>query len=91
MLYFVTRRSFHHSYLQNLIIRVPENKLGIFNYNEFTMYPLSKRIQLPPSDSSSSQPSSSQPPSSQSPLEQSKPILSLPNLAVPASYIIKSP
>ena len=86
MLYFVTRRSFHHSCLRNLIIRVPENKLGIFNYNEFTMYPLSKRIQLPPSDSSSTQP-----PSIQSPLKQSKPILSLPNLAVPVSYIIKSP
>lgn len=100
MSYFIAMRSFHHSCFQSLIIRVPETKLGLFNYNEFTMYPLSNSIQLPPSQSSSSQssssqPPSSQPPSSQSPSSQSKPasshiIPSLPNLAVPVSYIRKS-
>ena len=90
MSYLIVRRSFHHSCFQNLIIRVPETKLGLFNYNEFAMYPLSKRIQLPPSDSSSSQPSSSQPSSSQSPLEHLSLFSSLPNLAIPVSYIYKS-
>ena len=105
MSYFIVKRSFHHSYLRSLIIRVPETKLDLFNYNEFAIYPPSNQIQssLPQSSSSqssssqtsSSQSSSSQTSSSQSSIIQSKPLSShilpsLPNLAVPESYIHKS-
>ena len=58
MSYFIARQSFHHSCFRSLIIRVSETKLGLFNYNEFAMYPFSKSIQ---------------PSLNQSPLNQSKP------------------
>jgi len=83
MSYLITRRSFHYSCFQNLIIRVPETKLGLFNYNEFAMYPPPKSTQ-----SSQNQPSAIQPPLTQQSLTQPKPASSLPNLAVPVSYII---
>lgn len=71
MSYFIIRRSFHHSYLRSLIIRVPETKLGLFNYNEFAIYPPSNQIQSPLPQSSSSQSSSSQSSSSQRSSSQS--------------------
>ena len=85
MSYFVIKRSFHHSCFQSLIIRVPETKLGLFNYNEFAMYPSSKSIQSP-----TIQPPPTQPSLNKSSLVQSNPITSLPNLAIPVSYIRKS-
>ena len=90
MSYFIAKRSLHHSCLRSLIIRVPETKLGLFNYNEFAMYPSSKSIQPSPT-----QPPPTQPPPTQPSLIRSKPISShilpsLPNLAIPESYIRKS-
>lgn len=100
MSYLIARRSFHHSCFQNLIIRVPEIKLGLFNYNEFAMYPSSKSIQSPTIQPSPTQPSPTQPSLNQSflnqsSLVQSNPISShilpsLPNLAIPVYYIRKS-
>ena len=88
MSYLITRRSFHHSCFQNLIIRVPETKLGLFNYNEFAMYPPPKSTQSSQNQPSATQPSATQPPLTQQSLTQPKPASSLPNLAVPVSYII---
>lgn len=83
MSYLIARRSFHYSCFQNLIIRVPETKLGLFNYNEFAMYPPPKSTQ-----SSPNQPSPPQQSLTQQSLTQPNPASSLPNLAVPVSYII---
>ena len=90
MSYLIARRSFHHSCFQSLIIRVPETKLGLFNYNEFAMYPSSESIQSPTIQPPTIQPSPTQPY-----LVQSNPITShilpsLPNLSIPVSYIRKS-
>ena len=80
MSYLIVRRSFHHSCFKSLIIRIPETKLGLFNYNEFAMYPPPKSTQPSPTQSS---PTQSKPASSHI-------LPSLPNLAIPASYICKS-
>ena len=90
MSYFITRRSFHHSCFQSLIIRVPESKLGLFNYNEFAIYPPPKSTQ----SLLTQQPLIQSPPTHSS-LVQSKPasshiLPSLPNLAIPVPYIHKS-
>ena len=95
MSYLIARRSFHHSCFQSLIIRVPETKLGLFNYNEFAMYPSSKSIQSPTIQPPTIQPSPTQPSPTQPYLVQSNPITShilpsLPNLSIPVSYIRKS-
>ena len=100
MSYLIARRRFHHSCFQSLIIRVPETKLGLFNYNEFAMYPSSKSIQSPTIQPPTIQPPTIQPPTiqpspTQPSLNQSNPISShilpsLPNLAIPVSYIRKS-
>ena len=84
MSYFIVRRSFHHSCFKSLIIRVPETKLGLFNYNEFAMYPPPKSTQPSPTQPSLNQPSliKSMPTTSQI-------IPSIPNLAIPVSYIRK--
>ena len=90
MSYFIAWRSFHHSCFQSLIIRVPETKLGLFNYNEFAMYPPPKSTPSP-----LTQQPLIQPPPTQSSLVQSKSasshiLPSLPNLAIPVPYIYKS-
>ena len=95
MSYLIVRRSFHHSCFMSLIIRVPETKLGLFNYNEFAMYPSSKSIQSPTIQPSPTQSPLTQQPLTQQPLTQSNPnsshiLPSLPNLAIPVSYIHKS-
>ena len=85
MSYFIVRRSFHHSCFKSLIIRIPETKLGLFNYNEFAMYPPPKSTQSPPIQQSQTQPPLTQPKPSSSHI-----LSSLPNLAIPVSYICKS-
>lgn len=90
MSYLIARRSFHHSCFQSLIIRVPETKLELFNYNEFAMYPSSKSIQSPTIQSSPTQSSPTQPFLIQSNPITSHILPSLPNLALPVSYIRKS-
>ena len=100
MLYLIARRSFHHSCFQSLIIRVPETKLGLFNYNEFAMYPSSKSIHPPvtqllptqqlPTQTCPIQISPTLPPLNQSNLVSSHIHPLLPNLAIPVSYIHKS-
>lgn len=95
MSYLIARRSFHHSCFQSLIIRVPETKLGLFNYNEFAMYPPPKSTQLSPTQPSPTQLSPTQLSLNQSSLIKSIPttsqiIPSIPNFAIPVSYICKS-
>ena len=99
MSYLIARRSFHYSCFQSLIIRVPETKLGLFNYNEFAMYPPPKSTQPSPTQPSPTQPSPTQPSPTQPSLNQpsliksmpttSQIIPSIPNLAIPVSYIRK--
>ena len=90
MSYFIARRSFHHSCFQSLIIRVPETKLGLFNYNEFAMYPPPKSTQSPLTQQPLTKSSLTQPPLNQSKLVSSHILSSLPNMAISVPYIHKS-